>query len=59
MYRLITFCIIFVNELSEKERDLTQSNDENPYTNRKFNNQLTTKRRHQKLRLNRIVARPT
>ena len=23
----------------KKERDLTQSNDENPYTNRKFNNQ--------------------
>ena len=35
----------------EKERDLTQSYDENPYTNRKFNNQLTTQRRQQKLRL--------
>ena len=31
----------------EKDRDLTQSYDENPYTNRKFNNQLTTQKRHQ------------
>ena len=34
-----------------QERDLTQSYDENPYTNRKFNNKLTTQKRHQKLRL--------
>ena len=27
---------------NEKERDPTQSYDESPYTNRKFNNQLTT-----------------
>ena len=32
----------------EKERDLTQSYDENPsYTNRKFNKQLTTQKCHQ------------
>ena len=30
----------------EKERNLTWSYDENPYTNRKFNNQLTTQKRH-------------
>ena len=31
----------------EKEQDLTRSYDENPYTNWKFNNQLTTQKRHQ------------
>ena len=35
----------------EKERDLTQSYDKTPYTNRKFENQRTTHKRHQKLRL--------
>ena len=35
----------------KKELNLTQSYDENPYTNRKFNNQLTTQRRHQKRRI--------
>ena len=35
----------------EKERDLTQSYEEIPFTNRKFNNQLTTQKRHHKLRL--------
>ena len=28
----------------EKERDMTQSYDENTYTKRKFNNQLTTQK---------------
>ena len=28
--------------LTENEGDLTQSYDKNPYTNRKFENQLTT-----------------
>ena len=32
----------------EKERDLTQFYYESPYTNRKFNNQLTTQKRHKK-----------
>ena len=31
----------------EKERDLTQSYDKTPYTNRKFENQRTTLKRHQ------------
>ena len=35
----------------EKEGDLTQSYDKTPYTNRKFENQRTTHKRHQKLRL--------
>ena len=35
----------------EKEGDLTQSYDKTPYTNRKFENQGTTHKRHQKLRL--------
>ena len=35
----------------EKEGDLTQSYDKTPYTNRKFENQKTTHKRHQKLRL--------
>ena len=30
-----------------KERYLTQSYDKNPYTNRKFNDHLTTQKRHQ------------
>ena len=34
-----------------KEGDLTQSYDKTPYTNRKFENQRTTHKRHQKLRL--------
>ena len=34
-----------------KERDLTQSYDESPFTNIKFNNQFTSLKRHQKLRL--------
>ena len=33
--------------LREKVGDLTQSCDENPYTNRKFKNELTTQKRHQ------------
>ena len=33
----------------EKERYLTQSYNENPYTNRKLNNQLTTEKRHQNI----------
>ena len=36
-----------VNTRREKERDLTQSYGENPYTNRKFNNKLTTQRCNQ------------
>ena len=39
------------DESNENERDLTRFYDENPYTNRKFNDQLTTQKRHQKLRL--------
>ena len=35
----------------EKEGDLTQSYDKIPYTNRKLENQRTTHKRHQKLRL--------
>ena len=35
----------------ENEGDLTQTYDENPYTNRKIENQWTTQKRHQKLRL--------
>ena len=35
----------------EKEGDLTQSYDKTPYTNRRFENQRTTHKRHQKLRL--------
>ena len=35
----------------EKEGDLTQSYDKTPYTNRKFENQRITHKRHQKLRL--------
>ena len=35
----------------EKEGYLTQSYDKTPYTNRKFENQRTTHKRHQKLRL--------
>ena len=35
----------------EKEGDLTQSYDKTPYTNRKFENQRTTHKRLQKLRL--------
>ena len=31
----------------EKEGDLTQSYDKTPYTNRKFENQRTTHKRHQ------------
>ena len=32
----------------EKEGDLTQSYDKTPYTNRKFENQRTTHKRHKK-----------
>ena len=32
----------------EKEGDLTQSYDKTPYTNRNFENQRTTQKRHQK-----------
>ena len=35
----------------EKEGNLTQTYDENPYTNRKFENQWTTQKRHQNLQL--------
>ena len=42
----------------EKERDLTQSYDEMPYINRKFNNQFTTQKHHQKLRVHND-CRPT
>ena len=34
---------------TENEGDLTQSYDKTPYTNRKFENQRTTHKRHQKL----------
>ena len=37
--------------MKKKEEDLTQTNDENPYTNRKFKNQWTTQKRHQERRL--------
>ena len=33
--------------VKKKEQVLTQSYDENPYTNRKFNNKLTTQKLHQ------------
>ena len=32
----------------EKEGDMTKTYDENPYTNRTFENQLKTQKRHQK-----------
>ena len=35
----------------EKKGDLTQTYDKTLYTNRKFENQWTTQKRHQKLRL--------
>ena len=35
----------------EKERDLTQTYDKNPHTNGKFENQWTTQKRNQNLRL--------
>ena len=35
----------------DKEGDLTMSYDKTPYTNRKFEKQMTTHKRHQKLRL--------
>ena len=35
----------------EKDRGLTQTYDKKPYTNRKFENQWTTHKRHQNLRL--------
>ena len=38
-----TFSTGYIKSRREKERNLTQSYDENPYTNIKFNNQLTTK----------------
>ena len=38
----------------EKEGDLTQSYDKNPYTNRKFENQWTTQKLHQKPRLHNL-----
>ena len=37
---------IFTNVDREKEGDLTQSYDKNPYTNRKFENQKPTQKRH-------------
>ena len=44
--------ITFIFKSREKEGDLTQSYDKTPYTNRKFENQMTTHtKRHQKLRL--------
>ena len=39
----VLFCWIH----REKEGDLTQSYDKTPYTNRKFENQRTTHKRHQ------------
>ena len=39
------------------EWDLTKSNDENPYTNKKFNSQLITQRRHQSFDFTTIVDR--
>ena len=36
--------------IKRKIGDLTQSYDETPYINRKFENQRTTHKRHQKLR---------
>ena len=39
------------NYFGEKEGDLTHSYDKTPYTNRKFENQRTTHKRHLKLRL--------
>ena len=41
----------------EEKRDLTQSYDKSPYTNRKFNNQLTTQKRHQNFDYSTIVDR--
>ena len=37
--------------MSREKEDLTKSYDKNPYTNRKFENQWTTQKRHLKLRL--------
>ena len=42
----------FIAVLREKEGDLTQSYDKTPFTNRKFENQKTTHKRHQKLCIN-------
>ena len=47
----ISECNMIVCLLGEKGRDLTQSYDESPYTNRKLNSQLTTQKRRQKFRL--------
>ena len=41
----------------EKDQDLTQSYDENAYTNRKFNNQWKTQKRHQKFDYTTIAGR--
>ena len=43
--------------LREKEGDLTQSCDENPYTNRKFKNELTTQKRHKNFDYTTIMDR--
>ena len=49
---VVKFQIFHVAAITrEKEGDLTQSYDKTPYTNRKFENQRTTHKRHQKLRL--------
>ena len=46
-------CMYSVHNVErEKEGDLTQRYDKTPYTNRKLENQKTTHKRHQKLRLN-------
>ena len=50
----VLFCVTYWDVTilyREKEGDLTQSYDKTPYTNRKFENQRTTHKRHQKLRL--------
>ena len=57
--RTVGFCVVsLLNSVGlsgfysrEKEGDLTQSYDKTPNTNRKFENQRTTHKRHQKLRL--------
>ena len=42
---------VLIDISKRKKGDLTQSYDKTPYTNRKFENQTTTHKRHQKLRL--------
>ena len=53
MLKYVTKGIAILNFVlkEKKEGDLTQSYDKTPYTNRKFENQRATNKRHQKRRL--------